>query len=484
MLYQENGNFGHQREELLDPIHTLRFHMPVVLVTLTNLRGRNNFDRKVLGPLIQRLEGFDPGAVSAISGHDAELGDRAATDIAKTCTVARSLVDSLLVHAVPICAEVPMRVAAFKGWLEAIRLSIGDLEREAHGVRQLMASVDKGIRLGYQLIRVTNWSIPKDEDLERAIVAYLDPSGAGDTQTAIDRTCIQNALNRLSPRDARTLQELLRLGYNKTIPAKLLIRRTRTLLHRELRRKAIDERISQLSYGEPVFPINLVRNDWYFVQSENATGVFKFKGTQGKKLRFKDLVVGNSILVERTGSLSIRQYVPVAESISRAQKAYMSLELEHLKRFSYNAFMEFGSCTVDVSLRSQLRRLAAVAQIHSYTIDNSRRTVLSEFQRKQDETIVSIAKCPPQNLIVIGGGPAGLITAIHSIQSVLMSGGMVSLYESRNTYKKDTAAFERAQVVRLDARWISLLRFHLGTSFEDTFVPLRGETDAHLGNTT
>lgn len=61
MLFQENGNFGHHRQELLDPIKAIRFHMPVVLMTLTNLRGRNNFDGDTLGPLIRRLEGFDPG---------------------------------------------------------------------------------------------------------------------------------------------------------------------------------------------------------------------------------------------------------------------------------------------------------------------------------------------------------------------------------------------------------------------------------------
>ena len=45
------------------------------------------------------------------------------------------------------------------------------------------------------------------------------------------------------------------------------------------------------------------------------------------------------------------------------------------------------------------------------------------------------------------------------------------------------ARFERAQVVRLDARWIAMLRYHLGSLFEDIWVPASGETDPHLGNT-
>ena len=46
MLYQENGNFAHQRMELLSPFEVLRFHVPVVLLTLSNLRGRNAWDAK------------------------------------------------------------------------------------------------------------------------------------------------------------------------------------------------------------------------------------------------------------------------------------------------------------------------------------------------------------------------------------------------------------------------------------------------------
>ena len=46
-----------------------------------------------------------------------------------------------------------------------------------------------------------------------------------------------------------------------------------------------------------------------------------------------------------------------------------------------------------------------------------------------------------------------------------------------------TGTYERAQVVRLDSRWVRMLRYHLGTSFEDVWIPASGETDAHLGNT-
>lgn len=483
MLFQENGNFGHQRQELLDPVQTLRYHIPEVLVTLTNLRGRNNFDNQVVGPLIQRLQAFDPGAATALEGGDAEKGtDLMTHDITKTCAIARKLVASLLAIVEPVCAGIPPRVKAFRDWLDAIRDSIDDLEIEANGVKDLVSSVEDGIRLGYQLIKVIDWKIPEDDFLETAVLNHLTPGAAG--VAGVDVLAIENALDRLAPRDARCLQELIRTGYAKSRAAELLIGRTRTLLHREIRRRAIDTRLLELSRGQLIEEKAMVRNEWYYVKSDSGSGIFQYKGKAGStKFRFKDVDVGNSILVQRDGSVVINEYVPVAEAIARAQKAFMNLELDYLKRFAYNAYMEFGSGEVDGSLRTRLRRLAVVAQLQSYELDNSRRMVLSEFLRKPEDTVYSTKNCRPQNLVVIGGGPTGLITSIHAVQSCLMSGGMVTLYESRDAYKKEAATFERAQVVRLDGRWIAMMRFHCGTAFEDQFVPLRGETDAHLGNT-
>lgn len=77
----------------------------------------------------------------------------------------------------------------------------------------------------------------------------------------------------------------------------------------------------------------------------------------------------------------------------------------------------------------------------------------------------------------------------------------MKLFEARDAFVKGGSTFERAQIVRLDARWIAMvsdlavacwerlvspslqLRYHLGTGFEDVFVPASGETDSQLGNT-
>jgi hypothetical protein len=74
------------------------------------------------------------------------------------------------------------------------------------------------------------------------------------------------------------------------------------------------------------------------------------------------------------------------------------------------------------------------------------------------------------------------MTGIHCIHNVLLTGGKVKLFESRDAFAKEGSAFERAQIVRLDSRQIAMLRYHLGTGFEDVYIPSVGETDAHMGN--
>jgi hypothetical protein len=74
-------------------------------------------------------------------------------------------------------------------------------------------------------------------------------------------------------------------------------------------------------------------------------------------------------------------------------------------------------------------------------------------------------------------------TVIHCAENVLMSGGVMQLYEGRDAFRISDSASERAQIVRLDARWISMLRYHLGTNFEDVYLPASGEADAQHGNT-
>jgi hypothetical protein len=222
----------------------------------------------------------------------------------------------------------------------------------------------------------------------------------------------------------------------------------------------------------------------------------------------------------------------------------MTIELEYGKTFSYSAFMEFSFLRTALQrlgmypiyltvkynrLRSNRfltkiffdRLTVVVSQMNCDELDNARLNVLREIQRSKqiflrpedltpgntyytydqstalympfvcdEKTSVSkefvkakVVRAPPQSVLVVGGGPAGLITTIHCAEACLATGGLMKLQEARDAFAKGGSTFERAQIVRLDARWISMLRYHLGTIFEDVYIPASGETDAQLGNT-
>ena len=160
MLYQENGNFAHQRMEQLNPFEILRFHMPIVLVTLSNLRGRTREDSRVLAPFVKRLQEFNPAIVQRSQQRDAEEGtDRRNGDfmeIASPCQAAQDLVMELKRDiASLVCAGIPSRLQPFEQWLNAIHDAIDRLRSEAEEVKNLIDSIDKGLKLGtWSVIRM------------------------------------------------------------------------------------------------------------------------------------------------------------------------------------------------------------------------------------------------------------------------------------------------------------------------------------------
>jgi hypothetical protein len=154
----------------------------------------------------------------------------------------------------------------------------------------------------------------------------------------------------------------------------------------------------------------------------------------------------------------------------------MTIELEYGKKFSYNAFMEFHH------LRLPLH-LLVVGQMTCEVLDNAQVNLLSEIQQLGRKNMQKKQNTEPQNIIVVGGGPGAMMACLHCMEDCLASGGEMKLFEARDTFSKGGSTYERAQIVRLDARWIATMRYHLGTDFEDVFVPASGETDAQLGNT-
>jgi len=488
MLFQENGNFAHQRMEQLDPFTILRFHMPIVLVTLANLRGRNVFDSTTLGPFIRQLEEFDPSKARADDNHEdfhEESGVSAEQQsIRAACEMARELVNRLQHDIVySVCAGVPSRLTPLRSWLSGIEGALAEIEVEAVEVLKLVKRVENGVALGHHILGLTDWHLASDAALQKEIMRYI--KNPGKESNIAPSSCIYRAMEHLAPKDRRTLQELIQRKHQSCSPCKMLLGRTLTLVKRELWRKKLDDRIREFSRGGPVASNSLVKHRWYWVGHTDAVSqektwrvcIFSQRSRATKRLRFIDADINMPVTFDH-GKTEILMYIPIAEAISRAQKVFMTIELDHGKKFSYNAFMEFGGAPMESSLRARLRRLATIAQLQCSELDKARLNTLTETKKSTK----AHAHCKPQNVIVVGGGPTGLLMAIHCAQNVLLSGGEVRIYEDRDAFAKEAATYERAQIVRLDSRQVAMLRYHLGTSYEDIFVPASGETDPHLGN--
>jgi hypothetical protein len=437
MLFQENGNFAHQRMEQLHPFEILRFHMPVVLVTLSNLRGRNKWDSVVLGPFLNCLQNFHPDTVGRNGDPTDEEAGGDSFDVITACSGAQKLIEQLDDEIVPnVCAGIATRSHPFRKWLEALKLACDELRSEAEDVQIFVNSVSTGIQLGYELLRTVNWHVPTEATMRSAVIAHLRDANLAD----VPRECVRNALQKLAPKDMRTLKELVIQGMEGVGVAQLLLRRTTTLLERELRRTALDERMIELSKGEEISPDSLKVGMWYWANDDNCWRVCLFTGWSPDRTRLLLTDVDASLaVVYHTSSVRLMSYVPIAEAISRAQKAFLTLELDHGKKFSYNAFMEFGPGSSKKSLRTMLRRLAVLSQVHCSELDKARLNVLAEVKNagsgkgKEGRSFTSRhSSCLPQSVIILGGGPAGMLTAIHCTQHVLASGGEVRLYEHRD----------------------------------------------------
>lgn len=502
ILAQPFGDFAHQRMEQLDPFETMRFHLPIVCVVLSSLRGRNTWDARILGPFLNKCQ-------------------RLTTSF--TTNECLNLTKEMLSKIIPdLCAGVASVEEPLTSWIEAIQEAWLAVEKEAKEVYEKVTGVEIGIRFGHDLITQVSWKIPSDLKLQKAILLQLEGKYPGEV---VGERRIRSALLSITPRDKRTLIGLVSRSQQKSRPVKLLLGRVAKLLKRNIRREYLNEAIRELSMGELVFANNLEIDDWYWLEDKDKKSVHIYRenhkredGTSIYRFVHVDSGVDRFVTFDDPEVLKCRRYIPVAESIVRAQRCYMNLELDHGHKFRYNAFMEFSF------LRTALRRLAVVSQIFCEELDAARLNVLREVKALNQVKVktedlepgqmyfihdsfydvyapfvcqkkyspsdpewkkleqVEIVSTTPQNVVVVGGGPTGLMTVIHCTENVLISGGEMKLYDSRVEFELGGSTFERAQIVRLDARWIAMLRYHLGTGFEDVFIPASGETNAQLGN--
>jgi hypothetical protein len=298
MLSQEWGNFAHQRMEQLDPFETLRFHMPRVLLLLSSLRGRNAWDAQVLGPVVRRLQALKPDVNTSAAWN---LCKEMQKDVVATVAGGvSSISDSLW------------------SWLEAIRKSLGLLELQAGEVLNIVTPVELGIRLGHDIVTQVSWKVPSDNILIRAILSHIQGQDTG----AVDKWRIQSALQKTTPRDMRTLIELVKGDLGHLKPAQLLLGRVKTLLQRELRREYLNQAIRDLSVG-PSIQGELVRDEWYWLNENDCLALHIYIGNvPDRELhQFIHVESGNDKIISlNKAHLMPRAYIPVAESISRAQK--------------------------------------------------------------------------------------------------------------------------------------------------------------------
>eukprot|EP00980_Cylindrotheca_fusiformis_P013349 scaffold3405_cov127-Cylindrotheca_fusiformis.AAC.4 len=493
MTSKATSQFANNLMEQLDPFETMRVYMPTICIAVSSFRGRSSWDGVVLAPFVRKCQELKP---------------------AFTADKCRSLINEMKEKIVlDLCAGIPSICDPLNSWLDSLMTACFLIEEEARQVYQKVTTVEIGLRLGYDLVTQVNFEIPSDADMLSAILLHLQGKSPGKD---VRERSLRDAMNLMTPRDKRTLLELVKKNQVDSKPAKLLLDRSRSLLKQVLRREYFSEAIRHLSTGE--FTEDIYHDEWYWVIEGETKGVYIYNEDDSTNDAdcFVHVDSGVSQLIDLDDdSVKFRTYIPIAESISRAQRCYMNIALDHGKTFRYNAFMEFSF------LRTALRQLAVVSQIFCEELDDARMTIMREVQRANQESIAvrdmklgdtyyifneemqmyepfsyenecspgdpewsrltraKIVKSAPQNMVLVGGGPDGLLTVIHSAETVLASGGVIKLYSMSK--ERTGIAFEKAEIVRLDQRWIAMLRYYLGTAFADAFVPT-SETDAVLGN--
>lgn len=357
MLNQQFGSFAHQRMEQLDPFETMRFHMPSVCLVLSSLRGRNVWDAQVLGPFLRKCQHLTTCATAAYCK-----------------SLAKEMQTTIVAE---ITSGIPMIADPLHAWLNAIQKACDLIEEESKLIYAEISSVEVGIRLGYDLMTQVSWKIPNDDELRTAIHLHLQQKNPG---TLVSERRIRSALLLTTPRDKRTLIELIKHGQVNSKPARLLLGRVTTLLKRDIRREYLNEAIRELSVGEVIADHDLQVDHWYWLEEKDKKSAYIYaelipeSGQRGRQHRFVnvDSAVDRIVVLGENSSLKCRRYIPVAESIVRAQRCYMNIELDHGHKFKYNAFMEF------TFLRRALRKLAVVSQIFCEELDNARLNLLRE----------------------------------------------------------------------------------------------------------
>jgi hypothetical protein len=141
-----------------------------------------------------------------------------------------------------------------------------------------------------------------------------------------------------------------------------------------------------------------------------------------------------------------KQSIPL---IVEAKKALMEIELYSGRYLEIDLLKEHPA--ISAKNREGLENLAALDKMRSPDIDQA---MLQSFIKEHDE-----ASCHPR-VAIEGAGPTGLLLAITQFRS----GADVSIFEKRST------KFDRTQIVRLDPKWMAMLKVYLGEDYYKLFT--------------
>lgn len=136
------------------------------------------------------------------------------------------------------------------------------------------------------------------------------------------------------------------------------------------------------------------------------------------------------------------------ELILNAKIALMDIDLGPGRSMELSLLMEHPS--ISENNRQGLKNLIALDNMRGEKIDLALFTL---YQREHNEISDHL------RLAIEGGGPTGLLMAITQFRA----GANVSLFEKRST------RFDRTQIVRLDPKWMRMLKFYLGEDYHKLF---------------
>lgn len=153
-------------------------------------------------------------------------------------------------------------------------------------------------------------------------------------------------------------------------------------------------------------------------------------------------------------SSEMRDHVVLDETLQlilEGRKLLLDVELQSGRFFDSSIWMSAPNQFVDETIRSGLKKAGELDKLRGLAIDMAQ---IESFKKSHQQY------SHHARVAIEGGGPTGLLLALTQYEA----GSKVSLFEKRS------GLYDRSQIVRLDPKWMSMLKFYLGEKYYSTFV--------------